>query len=122
MTRAVRWRGAGASRLKFLVSRYGSNPNLDWEQQKQGMNLPIPDIVAPEQKKPLLSGNIIRKSLQQIAEANPPKPPSIQSTQAPAPTQLPPIVQYAGSDLEGIVRRWPLLRWLLLIFLLLRSF
>jgi hypothetical protein len=115
---AWRWR-IQVKVLTFLVSRYGACPNLDRQEQRPPTPVVPPDILDSAHGKPLRSHQAIRKSLHHIEEGNPHWPAGSGIT-PPAPYR-PLEVQYMFADVVNLSKNRPLLRWLPLTCLIVRS-
>jgi hypothetical protein len=114
---AWRWR-IQIKVLTFLLSRYGAAPNLDWQEQRPPAPVVPPDILDSAHGKPLRSHGAIRKSLQHFEEVNPHWPAGSSIT-PPAPFRL--EGQYSFADVVNLSRNRPLLRWLPLVYLIVRN-
>jgi hypothetical protein len=112
--------------LTFLVSRYGDDPNCDWEREKHAAPPLVFDVEfsAQEKSKLLISRSTMRRYLRRIEEANPGQTASannIRNSTGLHSNNLYFTAPCTYADLEDMSRGKPFLRWLPLIFLVLRS-
>jgi hypothetical protein len=107
--------------LTFLISRYGDDPNCDWEREKQDDAPLVFDVESlnQEQNSALPLRRTIRRCLRRIEEANPDR--LHRSPVARAPIRPRPVAHSTLADLENSFRGRPVLRWLPLVFLVLRG-